>query len=79
MTNTLTPTWCLVDLSWAIPRPCQPEDVITDTAFIREVTFSSTAVSGKTVIEADITVSWEDAQGIHNVKSVNNFTDWRQR
>ena len=31
------------------------------------------------MIETNIVVSWTDSQGLHNVSSTTNFSDWRQR
>lgn len=77
--NTTTGTWCLKDLTWTITGACLDTQNITGTPFLREGHFVSTLVGGKTVIEADIVVSWTDAQGLHQVTSATNFTDWRQR
>lgn len=77
-----TTTYCLAELSW----PAQPSSFcdstfITGTEFSRKAVFSVRfdPVSGKTVIEADIGVSWTDAQGLHQVTNATSFTDWRQR
>ncbi len=77
--NIATPTWCLKDLSWSQSGTCGLNDVIAGTPFIREAVFTNSTLNGKTLIEADVTVSWEDSQGAHEVKSATNFTDWRQR
>jgi len=79
MTRVLSPTWCLSSLSWSQSAPCGDSEVIPDTIFRREVAFTVGLSSGKTVVDADITVFWEDAQGAHEVKSATSFTDWRQR
>ena len=78
-TNVLTSQWCLQDLSWGIPGSCEDDATIAGTPFIREVNFTITSVSGKTMIETNIVVSWTDSQGLHNVSSTTNFSDWRQR
>ncbi len=85
-TNALTPTWCLKDLSWtpSQARACSADDdKLPNTPFTRQATFSISAVDDngviKDLIEAKIVVSWEDSQGSHQVASVTNFSDWRQR
>lgn len=79
MTNALSPTWCLSTLDWTQSSACGVNDVITGTQFRREAAFSITAPGGKNVVQADLTVFWEDSQGIHEVRSATNYTDWRQR
>lgn len=82
--NVAIPTWCFKTLSWSISNACLASQQILDAAglptpFLREGHFASTLVSGKTVIETDVVVSWTDSQGLHQVTSATNFTDWRQR
>lgn len=79
MTNVQIPTWCLDLLDWSQASECGASDFITGTPFLREVAFAITPLSGKNLITATITVSWNDAQGYHEVVSVTQFTDWRQR
>ncbi len=79
LANTQTPVWCLPDLNWDIPGTCISENAIPGTPFIRQVSFAVSQAGGKTVIEANVTVSWQDSQGSHQVASATNFTDWRQR
>lgn len=71
--------WCFSTLSWTNPTTCLNSETISGTPFLRQGNFSTTVVNGKTIVEVDITVSWTDAQGTHEVKSTTNFTDWRQR
>ena len=83
VTNAATPVWCLKDLSWSQSTECGESDFISGTPFIRNAAFGigTIIVDGvnKTLIEADVIVFWEDSQGIHEVKSATNFTDWRER
>lgn len=78
-------TWCMPSLSWdtTLHRACLVDEVIPQTQFSRSVTFttSTVVVSGvdKTLINAEVLVSWEDSQGIHDVRSSTDFSDWRQR
>jgi type II secretory pathway pseudopilin PulG len=67
---------CLNSLSWTVGT-CGTVK-ITDTPFQRDVVFSF-GPDAETVIAADITVSWTDAAGLHQVTSATNFSDWRQR
>lgn len=72
--------YCFVSLSWANQRTCGDGDFASGTQFIRQGIFTVTASpGGKTIVEADVTVSWLDSQGLHEVTSATNFTDWRQR
>ena len=79
MTNIQTPSWCFKDLAWTVNGPCGATDNVPDTIFLRQVNFASTVSAGKTIVEADVVVSWTDSQGLHEVTSATNFTDWRQR
>lgn len=83
LANVATPTYCFPALPtqspWVITGACTADEIIAGTSFYREVRFNTTLVGGKTVVEADIVVYWTDAQGLHQVTSANNFTDWRQR
>lgn len=86
-TNVQTPTWCFKDLNWssAQARKCDGEtDQIGGTPFSREATFTlSTAQTSegaiKDVVEVSVRVFWEDSGGVHEVNSVTNLSDWRQR
>ena len=75
------PVYCLQDLSWDYGNGntsgCTVK--INGTIFYRWVTLSTSLPNGKTVIEADVVVSWTDSQGFHEVTSATNFSDWRQR
>lgn len=77
--NTETPVYCFPVLSWTVAGTCTVDKTISGTPFYREGHFTPTLVGGKTVIEANIIVSWTDAQGLHSVTSSTSFTDWRQR
>jgi Tfp pilus assembly protein FimT len=84
MTNRLTPDWCLkdsvlTDASWSKNGVCNANDFITGTPFIRQVSFSSKLVSAKTIVQADVKVSWTDSTGVHIVTSATQFSDWRER
>ena len=78
------PLYCLKSLSWADASigNCTSGQEILGTLFKREVGFGRTTVLvggvPKNMVEAEIKVYWQDAQGIHEVKSVTNFTDWRE-
>lgn len=74
--------WCLSDIStdlkgWSKSRVCSSTDLIDGTPFTRQATFSITNQNGKNVVEADVSVSWTDSQGVHEVKSVTNLADLR--
>ncbi|MCX6705599.1 MAG: hypothetical protein NTV24_00635 [Candidatus Woesebacteria bacterium] len=58
---------------------CLDAEKIPNTPLFRLISFSTTTISGKIVIQADIKVYWTDAQGYHEARSATSFTDWRQR
>ena len=72
-------TRCLKDLVWTGGTSCSAADNIPGTILYRKVTFTTTSPGGKIIIEADVVVSWTDAQGYHEVRSATSFSDWRQR
>jgi Tfp pilus assembly protein PilV len=74
-------TWCLPSLDWSSSSvgTCSSGEEITNTVFKREVTLLSSLISGKTVIEATVKVYWEDSRAVHEVKTITNFTDWREK
>lgn len=71
--------WCFSELTWSKARSCSDNDEITGTPLKREATFSSSVQGGKTIIEVEVKVSWDDSQGEHQVKTVTSFSDWRER
>lgn len=77
--RALTATWCLRDLNWSQSGSCGATGQITGTPFTRQVSFISNVISGKSVIEANVSVTWSDGQGAHEVRSSTNFSDWRER
>jgi Tfp pilus assembly protein PilV len=79
VTHAQAPTWCFSGLNWNLSGPCGSSDLISGTPFTRQATFTESVESGKNVIQVDVTVSWRDAQGLHEVVSATGLTDWRQR
>lgn len=79
-THAQTLQYCLPGpiLNWNKTGACGVSN-IPDSPLFRDVTFTTSLVSGKTVIQANIRVYWTDAQGYHEVRSATSFTDWRQR
>lgn len=75
--QTLLVTWCLKNINWSKSGVCSGTDVISGTPFIRQATFSVTTQNSKKVVEADISVFWTDAQGIHEIKTATNLADMR--
>ena len=73
-------TWCLRGpkiLTWDKRGACSSTDFITGTSFKRQVAFSADASAGKTIFETDVTVSWTDSKGVHEVVSITNLADLR--
>lgn len=73
------PVYCLQSLNWTNTGVCNDTEFISGTVFIRQVTFVTTIVSGKSLIEADVKTYWNDSRGYHESKSVTNFNDLRER
>jgi hypothetical protein len=72
--------YCLPSLSWSpeIIGACGSGQEIANTPFRREISFSTTSVACGDLIEAGVKVYWTDSQGIHEVRSVTCFSDWRE-
>jgi Tfp pilus assembly protein PilV len=77
-TRALTNQYCLPDLSWAAASigSCGSTDYISGTNLKREVFFDTVTADN---IEVQIVIYWEDAQGIHEVRTITNLTDWRSQ
>lgn len=78
--------YCLKTLSWAdatIGTGCTSGQVIPNMIFKRELSFERRTVivgaATKNIIDASVKVYWQDAQGVHEVRSATSFTDWRER
>lgn len=56
---------------------CSSGTTISGTPFMRQVTFSVAPQNGREVVEAEVTVSWVDSKGTHEVKSATNLADLR--
>jgi type II secretory pathway pseudopilin PulG len=76
-------TYCLPSLPanhiWPASGACSSSNYISGTTLLRKVVLTKTTPSGKTIIEADVVVYWNDAQGYHEVRSATLFSDWKQR
>jgi type II secretory pathway pseudopilin PulG len=74
---------CFNNLNWSGIGGCGVGATITGTPFVRQIKFTSkdVLVGGitKTIVEADVTVSWTDSKGLHEVTNATDFSDWRQR
>jgi Tfp pilus assembly protein PilV len=70
-------TWCLNGsplASWGAAGGCGG-GTISGTIFTREVALSQISVTPP-IIEADVTVVWQDAQGLHDARTVTRLTSW---
>jgi len=70
---------CFNTLSWGAIGKCGTDETITGTPFVRQITFTLLDNPTKTIVEADVTVSWTDSKGLHEVTNATDFSDWRQR
>jgi len=66
--------YCLQTIAWPPIGECGTSDTISNTSLIREIQFT---IDSQTQITVEVVVYWEDSQGVHDVKSTTNFTDWR--
>ena len=70
--------WCLSSSpigSWPGEGGCGP--TIGVTIFTREATLTQYDITETIVgVRADVIVSWQDAQGIHDARTVTNFSAW---
>lgn len=76
--------WCfedpvLSDTSWSQHSACTSTDVITGTPFTRQADFTVSSPGGKTLVVANMVVSWTDSKGTHKITNSTQFSDWRQR
>lgn len=77
--------YCLNNLSWTNTGICaNGEEIVgSNGVFKREVTLTSSQIgcpgSCKNIIQADVKVYWTDSKGVHEVKSVTNFSDIREK
>jgi hypothetical protein len=69
-------TYCLQSLGSSLPSvsSCGDTDYITGTIFIRELKL--TLLSADTV-DVEISVEWNDAQGLHTTRSLTQLTNWQ--
>jgi ABC-type transport system involved in cytochrome bd biosynthesis fused ATPase/permease subunit len=78
------PLYCLKSLSWseATIGACTAGQEIANTIFKRELGFARSVVmvdgQPRNVVEAEVNVYWQDGQGLHEIRSVTDFTDWRE-
>lgn len=77
---------------WTNTGACASTEIIASTVFTRQVSFTCSTNKGVTLavgtcvaanratinaIQANITVSWTDGQGTHNVNVSNLLTNWK--
>lgn len=67
-------TYCMISLSWDHATPCTSTDYIVGTNFLRNVTLSS--VNANT-ISTDVTVSWNDSNGVHQSRLSTHLSNWK--
>jgi Tfp pilus assembly protein PilV len=69
--------WCLNSTppDWGASGGCV-NTTIANTPFGREVLLEDTA--DPEVVQATVTISWEDARGTHVTRTVTRFSNWRK-
>ena len=75
---TTASVWCIKSDSPSWPATgglcAGASDRIPGTVFTREVAFT---IIDSANIDASVEVYWTDAQGLHEVRTVTTFSDWR--
>lgn len=70
--------FCFETLVWpSAPRKCGSGEKVAGTVFTREVYFPLSLDENS--VQAEVVVSWSDAQGFHEAKSSTYFTNWRTK
>lgn len=73
-------TYCLqtLDSSFPVQGACGAGAYVAGTTFIREANLRLISyVNPNDTVEAIITVEWSDAQGIHEARTIAQFTRWQ--
>lgn len=82
-TYAATASYCLDSLSFLNTGICSSSEFINGTNFIRQVNFAMDVISvggiDKQIINATVVTYWNDAKGYHEVRSVTEFSDPRER
>ncbi len=78
---TNTPVYCLSTNppDFSNTGACSSNEVITGTIFKRQVTFTTSDVFSKSIINATIVTSWTDPKGYHEARAVTEFSDIREK
>lgn len=79
ITSAQTNSYCLDNLNFSNTGTCASNEFIPNTGLLRDLTFTRTTVSGKNIITATVVVSWTDARGRHEARSVTDFLDTREQ
>ncbi|MGD8744395.1 MAG: hypothetical protein PVJ52_02270 [Candidatus Woesebacteria bacterium] len=73
---SMSPTWCLDQLGWLNSGACSSSEYITGSDnLIRELTLAY-ANAEETLIRAEVTVEWQDAQGVHIHEVISYYSNW---
>jgi Tfp pilus assembly protein PilV len=57
---------------------CSSTELISGTIFKRQVTFTTSDVFSKSIINATVVTSWNDPKGYHEARAVTEFSDIRE-
>lgn len=69
--------YCLSELSSGLAGgSCSSTEVIPNTIFRREVVLIIQG-AGSNEFQAEISVEWTDANGVHEVKTITKYTNWQ--
>lgn len=66
--------WCLGAISSGLTAPAPSCNKVPGTTFTREVRLIE---ESSDIVRAEISVTWTDSNGSHDVRSIARFTDWR--
>ena len=78
---TNTAVYCLKSNppSFTETGACSSDEFITGTIFKRQVTFTTSDVFSKSIINATVVTSWNDPKGYHEARAVTEFSDIREK
>lgn len=74
--------WCINTIpypppAWGLPTSCGTS-TISGTIFTRSLNLADDATDPGAIVHVTVTVTWNDAQGIHTVRSISSLSDWNR-
>lgn len=72
--HAATSTWCINNLNWSSPGTCTSNTYVAGTIIQRQAILSNVDA---TTVQARVTASWNDSQGLRQVETSTYFTQWK--